>query len=190
MVDAAVNSGVNGLVLTEHGILWKPEKLEPLQEEAAKREILILAGQEVTCMDMGKRQDFLIFGLDESLGTRGLAKDLVNEAHDKGGLVIAAHPFKPSRLGVGYHGAGDDIYHLGVDAVELLHPSHDNIAREKVRAAAENLSIPMTGGSDAHEIYQLGAYATRFFDEVETMADLIQGIRAGRIEAVNGDSKV
>lgn len=190
LVDAAVSSGIHGLVLTEHGILWKPEKLQPLQEEAAKRGILILAGQEITCMEMGKRQDFLIFGLNESLGTRGLAKDLVNEAHDKGGLVIAAHPFKPSRLGVGYHGAGDDIYHLGVDAIELLHPSHDNIAREKVKAAAHDLNIPVTGGSDAHEIYQLGKYATRFFDKVETMEDLIQVINTGKLEPVNGDSKL
>jgi hypothetical protein len=139
---------------------------------------------------MGKRQDFLVFGLDESLGTRGSAKDLVKEAHDRGGLVIAAHPFKPSRLGVGYHGAGDDIYELDVDALELFHPSHDQEARQKVRVAAQAMDIPMTAGSDAHELYQVGAFGVKFPDPVETIWDIMEQIRSGNAEPVNGDNRI
>jgi hypothetical protein len=190
LIKAALAARIDGMILTEHGIIWDPLKLAPLGEEAEREGVLILAAQEVTSLHMGKRQDFIVLGLSESMGARGSAKDLVNEAHDRGGLVIAAHPFKPSRLGVGYHGAGEDIYELGVDAVELLHPSHDRAARDKVRQAAAALNIPMTGGSDAHEIYELGSYATRFLDHVQSMEDIIQAIRKKRIEPVNGDPRI
>ena len=178
--------GLDGLVLTEHGILWREDKLAPLRDEAAEQGILILAGQEVTCMEQGRRQDFLVFGPDESLGTSDKAEEMIRRVHDEGGVVVAAHPFKPSRLGVGYHGVGDNVYDLEVDAIELYHPEQDQKAQEKVRLAARFLDVPMTGGSDAHEIYRLGACATRFFNQVTSIQDLITEIRARRLEALNG----
>lgn len=190
LIEQARHVGLDGLVLAEHGILWREEKLAPLRDEAANHDLVILAGQEVTCVDAGRRQDFLVFGMNESMGTSPSPQELIERVHDQGGVVVAAHPFKPSRLGTGYHGAGDDIYDLEIDAVELYHPDHNQAAREKVRAAADALGIPVTGGSDAHEIYDLGANATRFQVRLNTIEDLIAEIRAGRVEPLNGAGRV
>ena len=186
LIERACLAGLQGLVLTEHGILWPKDKLECLRETASSRGLLILAGQEITCLDRGRRQDFLVFGMKKSLGTAASARALIETVHGEGGLVIAAHPYKPSRLGTGYHGAGDDIYDLEVDALELLHPNHNPEARAKVLAAAETKGIPMTGGSDAHDIYEVGLYCTSFPDNVENMDQLIEAIRNGRIRPENG----
>ncbi|MDY6852156.1 MAG: PHP-associated domain-containing protein [Thermodesulfobacteriota bacterium] len=186
IVGQAVKVGLDGVVFTEHGILWAEKRLAPLREEGAKHGLLILAGQEITCMYKGRRQDFLVFGINRSLGTSSSPRKLIQLVHDEGGIVLAAHPFKPSRLGVGYHGAGEDIYDLDLDGVEMQHPDHNEKAKQKVKAAAEKLRIPMTGGSDSHEIYQLGEFSTRFVNRVTNMEELVAEIRAGRVEPVNG----
>ena len=186
LISRALTVGLDGLVLTEHGILWKENKLAPLRDKAAEHGLLLMAGQEITCMEMGRRQDFLVFGVGESLGASLRVHDLIQRVHEEGGVIVAAHPFKPSRLRDGYHGVGEAIYDLTLDGVELYHPEQDKEARQKVRAAARKLGIPMTGGSDAHEIYQLGECSTRFFNPVRDLEDLVGEIRAGRIEALNG----
>ena len=185
LIPRAGALGLDGLVLTEHGILWPEEKLAPVRDLAAEHNLVLLAGQEVTCPEQGRRQDFLVFGIDRSLGSCPSARELIELVHGEGGVVIAAHPFKPSRLGVGYHGAGDDIYHLDIDAVELFHPDHSREARTKVQKAAALKGLPMTGGSDAHELYQLGTNWTRFEQRVEKVEDLINQIKKGNITPEN-----
>ncbi len=186
LVRQSKTAGLDGVILTEHGILWPEEKLALLREEAAKQNLLILAGQEVTCLEKGRRQDFLVFGLSESLGAGASARDLIDRVHDRGGVVVAAHPFKPSRLGVGYHGAGDDIYSLDLDGVELQHPDHNEEARKKVETAAKTMGLPMTGGSDAHELDQVGSHSTYFQNPVRTIEEAMAEIRSGRVKPVNG----
>jgi len=186
LIGRAAEIGLDGLALTEHGILWTEENLAPLREKAAGRGLTILAGEEVTCFFNGRKQDFLVFGLKRSLGSATSPRELVHRVHGDGGIVIAAHPFKPSRLGVGYHGIGEDLYDLDLDAIELHHPDHNDEAREKVREAARMLGIPMTGGSDAHELDRLGVSSTRFFNRIATVEDFTVELRAGRVEPLRG----
>ncbi|MFH1140053.1 MAG: PHP-associated domain-containing protein [Pseudomonadota bacterium] len=184
--EQAREVGLDGLVLTEHGILWPEEKLAPLRERAWELGVLILSGQEITCVDRGRRQDFLVFGVNHSLGYFPTPHKLIERVHGEGGVVVAAHPFKPSRFGVGYHGIGEAMLDLDLDGVEYHHPDHDQAARDKVRAAAEEMKIPMTGGSDAHEIFRLGDFSTHFFHPIHTVEDLVREIKAGRLEPRNG----
>lgn len=187
LIQRVLHVGLDGAVLTEHGILWRGDKLAPLVDLAGERGLLLLAGQEVTCFHKGRREgDFLVFGLEYSLGSNLAAKDMIERVHAEGGVVVAAHPYKPSRLGVSYYGAGDEIYELRLDALELYHPEHDEEARRKVKVAAGTLGIPMTGGSDAHELYHVGVCCTRFNKRVASMQDLVEAIRQGDIEPLNG----
>jgi len=189
LIEQALKVGLDGFVLTEHGILWASARLVPLQEEGARNGLVILAGQEITCMDRGRRLDFLVFGLNRSLGSASSPQDLIDLVHYEGGVIVAAHPYKPSRLGVGYHGVGDNLYDLDLDGVELQHPDHNEEAKRKVQAAAKKLGLPMTGGSDAHDIFQLGACATFFQNRVSTIEELGAEIKAGRVEALNGATR-
>lgn len=186
LLPRAAQCGLDGIVLTEHGKLWPEARLAEARAEAATYGLLLLCGQEVTCFHQGRRQDFLVYGLDESLGGFETPETLIELVHSRGGVVTAAHPFKPSRLGVGYHGAGDRVLDLDLDAIELQHPDHDEAAKAKVRAVAEKRGLPMTGGSDAHDLFQVGTYATRFERRIETIADLVAEIKAGRVTPVNG----
>lgn len=185
LLERAKQAGLDGIALTEHGILWPKDALDDLRESARRVDLALFAGQEVSCLTGGVRLDFLVFGVDQSIGSANSPPHLADFVHQRRGVLIAAHPFKPSRLGVGFQGVGEDIRRLSIDAVEYYHPSHDESARERVMSAAHARGLPLTGGGDAHELDQVGRYATRFLKPISAVADMVVEIRAGRIAAVD-----
>ena len=42
-----------------------------------------------------------------------------------------------------------------------------------------SLGLPATGGSDAHEVYEVGQYITRFSNPIKDEKDLINALRSG-----------
>lgn len=54
--------------------------------------------------------------------------------------------------------------------------------RRKTGALAEELGIPMVGGSDTHQAVQYGCIRTGFEKEVRTVYDLYEEMKAGRYE--------
>jgi len=65
----------------------------------------------------------LVFGLRKSLWGSFSAGELVERVHGEGGIIIAAHPYKLSRGGKNhYYGAGNLIYQLALDAVDITIP--------------------------------------------------------------------
>jgi hypothetical protein len=43
---------------------------------------------------------------------------------------------------------------------------------------AESLGFPATGGSDAHEVAEVGVYATRFSADIRSETELIQALKS------------
>ncbi|MCP4668534.1 MAG: hypothetical protein GY849_19495, partial [Deltaproteobacteria bacterium] len=66
-----------------------------------------------------------------------------------------------------------------VDAVEVL---NGKVTEQENRFASEvaaGLGLPVTGGSDAHEVDEVGVYATRFAHAIENEEDLITALKKG-----------
>ncbi|MBP7137645.1 MAG: PHP domain-containing protein [Syntrophaceae bacterium] len=186
LVGQAASAGLSGFALTEHGMRWPDAEFGRLRDIAAERGMLLINGQEINTFDASHRSEgeFLVFGLSRSLTKECPAAELVHTVHEEGGIVIAAHPYKLARGGKShYYGAGDRVYQLKLDAIELCHPDHGESAMKKVRRAMEELKIPGTGGSDAHKILQVGSCVTVFENPVRNEDDFIREIRAGRIRA-------
>lgn len=182
LILRAKKIGLDGIALTEHGIRWPDERIDALLAKTRAKDLVIIVGQEVTCFDRGRREgDFLVFGVHESLGSNISARRLIERAHGDGGIVIPAHPYKRSRIGDSYYGVGDGLYKLEVDAIELYHPEHDDEAIAKVKEASVKMGLPMTGGSDAHEIFMVGTCTTVFLNQIRDERDFIEAIKKGRI---------
>lgn len=186
IIDQAVSARLDGLALTEHGMRWPDEQFENLRLAASARGIVLINGQEIHARDARGRSEgeYLIFGVNRSMTKEKTASELVEVVHDEGGIIIAAHPYKLSRGGRSrYYGAGDLIYKLKLDGIELFHPDHSETAMSKVRKAMEQMKIPGTGGSDAHKILNIGSYVTIFENPVLNEKDFLKEIRAGRFRA-------
>ncbi|MBW2146665.1 MAG: PHP domain-containing protein [Deltaproteobacteria bacterium] len=181
MVGRALEMGLDGIAITEHEYTWSDEEIRELVKKTHAETLIILAGQEVRCYEHWEIQgDFLVFG------TRGnfyapTARELIQRVHRSGGIVIAAHPY---RSGLSVLGAGDMVYDLDIDALELHHPNHPPESVKKARWAMERLKIPGIGGSDAHHADQVGCCTTRFHREVHDLFQMMDEIRRGRVRAL------
>lgn len=192
IVGQAVAARLDGIAITEHGMRWPDEEFGRLRRMAACRGIVFINGQEIKTFDSANRSEgeFLIFGLRRSLTQACSASELIQTVHEEGGIVIAAHPYKLSRNGKShYYGAGDLVYKLKLDGIELCHPDHNDLAMKKVKKAMDELKIPGTGGSDAHKILNIGSYVTVFENPVLSEEDFLREIRAGRIRAEKRQDK-
>ena len=192
LIQQAVRRELNGIALTEHGTRWPDNKFDELRRLADPHGLILINGQEIlaTSARNGMEGEFLVFGLKKSVWGSLSARELVERVHGEGGILIAAHPYKLSRGGKHhYYGAGNLIYELAVDALELYHPGHNERALAKIRKAMEDRGLPGTGSSDAHRIFEVGSFVTLFENQVRGEEDLIREVRRGKIEGARNPVK-
>jgi hypothetical protein len=71
-----------------------------------------------------------------------------------------------------------------VDAVEVLNSKVTADENGFAAKVAAGLGLPVTGGSDAHQVAEIGVYATRFPGVVRDEKELITALRSGECEPV------
>jgi predicted metal-dependent phosphoesterase TrpH len=175
--------GLDGICLTDHNYVWGKTVVDQL---ARHHDFLILRGNEITT-DQG---DMLVFGLGKEV--QGIIKldelrSLVSEA---GGFIIAAHPFRgfllfgSGQLGLTPEKAMERPLFKQVDGIEVLNSKVTEEENHFASEVARGMGLGGTGGSDAHQVSEVGLCATRFFSKITSEKDLIDALRGGRYEAV------
>lgn len=72
-------------------------------------------------------------------------RDAIAMVHDCGGIAVLAHPG-----GEGTLTRLTALKEMGLDGVEVLHPSHSAEDRKRLLAVCEHLELVPSGGSDSH----------------------------------------
>jgi len=93
------------------------------------------------------------------------AAETIRRIHEQGGLAVAAHPFHPLRgTARGHYSVGRMVPDLPLDAVEVVNNAGVFSWFYDALAAMRNVEwmLPVTGGSDAHDVWYLGSAVTRF----------------------------
>ncbi|MDY6790623.1 MAG: PHP domain-containing protein [Thermodesulfobacteriota bacterium] len=184
LIKEAKNIGLDGICLTDHNYVWQKKQVEELRQ---KHGFLILRGNEITT-DQG---DMLVFGMYKDI--RGIIKleDLKKKVLNADGFMIAAHPFRgflvfgAGQLGLTAEKAKTRSLFQFVDAIEVL---NGKVTEKENKLAAEVsavLKLPATGGSDAHEVDEVGKYATRFTGSISNEKELLAALKNGDYNAVN-----
>jgi hypothetical protein len=98
--------------------------------------------------------------------------EVADRAHERGCAAILAHPYRNST--VAESGAA-------LDAVEVngKHPKR----RAKVERLADELDLPLVGGSDAHFPFEVGRAYTAIDADDLTPEAVVDAVRDGRVEA-------
>ncbi len=183
LVEEAKRIGLDGICLTDHNFLWDPGLVEGLRQ---KHEFLIMRGNEITT-DQG---DMVVFGLYKDIQGIIRLKELREEVLRAGGFMIAAHPFRGfltfgmGQLGLTPEKAMERPLLKMVDAIEVLNGKVTEKENSFASEVAAGLGLPGTGGSDAHEVDEVGVYATRFADAIENEEDLIKAFKNGNFSPV------
>ena len=188
LVDAARQSGIDGICLTEHDDFWP---LDHAQELSRRHGILVIPGAEINT-DAGH---VLVFGLDRYKFGMHKPAFLREEADRHGAVLIAAHPYRrrfladpgedPAVRSEMMQRALDDEMLRLFDAVESRNgrgQESENLFSEDLRIA---LGVPGTGGSDTHYLHQMGTAATLFERRIESLEELVAELKAGRMRAVD-----
>jgi len=111
--------------------------------------------------------------------------DAIRLVHAQGGLAVAAHPFHPLRgTARGYQSIARLIPELPLDAIEVVNNAGVFSRLYDAWAALRNVEwmLPVTAGSDAHDVWYLGSATTGF--PGRDAAALRRALAAGRTRAL------
>jgi len=159
--------GLDGLAITDHNEI--KGSLEAFAI-AASEGVVVVRGMEVSAIE----GHVLALGVRQPI-PRGLSvPETVEKIRLAGGVAIAAHPSRfPS--GMGLKRARD----MDFDGIEVLNGGSSRRSNERAKIVAEHRGLPMTAGSDAHGIEQLGK-AWTVIESASNEDDVIQAISQGR----------
>ncbi len=84
-------------------------------------------------------------------------RDAIGWIHAAGGRAVWAHPLaRPIQRQGGFDTLARELREAGLDGIEEIHPAQDPVARRRVRRAASELGLRVTGGSDFHGVASSG----------------------------------
>jgi predicted metal-dependent phosphoesterase TrpH len=167
IVERCKALGLDGFAITDHNAIQG--SLEAA--ELAKLDGLIaVRGVEVSTVD----GHVLAYGLSEPV-PKGLSiQETIDKVHAAGGVVVAGHPVRfPSGIGL------ENSANRSFDAIEVLNGGNSNRSNRKALKLAERLGKPVTAGSDAHKIHEIGK-SFIVVDGVASEAELLDALRSGR----------
>ncbi|MCU0852621.1 MAG: CehA/McbA family metallohydrolase [Thermoplasmata archaeon] len=163
ILRACKSAGLDGLAVTDHNAIEGSLEAHSL---APSEGLIAVRGVEVS----SKEGHILAFGVQEVLPRGMPAAETIDRIHALGGIAVAAHPLRhPS--GVGRKVASTAKF----DAIEVVNSASSPRTNRATGAIAEQRALPVTGGSDAHRIEELGRAYT-VFDGVETEDQAIDQI--------------
>ncbi len=183
LIEKAKQVGLDGICLTDHNYVWSQDEIENLRQ---KHGFLVLRGNEITTA----QGDMLVFGCYRDIKGIISLEELRKEVLQSGGIIIAAHPFRgflvvgADQLGLTVEKAAQRQMFNLIDAVEVLNGKVTEKENSFALGVARRLDLPVTGGSDAHEVYEVGQYATRFFSKINNEKDLVDALKNSRFEPV------
>ena len=164
--------GLRGFALTDHNSVRGHAELAALRSKHSA--YLLLPGVEVSTAD----GHLLAFGVSEAPPPRRPVAESVEWVRAHGGEAVPAHPFRWA------HGVGRRLVEtVPVRAIETRNGHNSEVANLRAEEVAARRRIGTTGGSDAHELRDLGRAYTEFDASVATVDDLLEAIRRGRTVA-------
>lgn len=181
VVVRAAQLGLSAIALSDHNTF----RGSALALEAARKldlGLVVIPADEVRT----SKGDVLVLCpyVPEEDPPRGLRPyELKAWSEERGCITIAAHPFQPGRKGVGRY----LIKHYSeFDAVEVWNARGLPFLNWLAERFARSKGLPMTSGSDAHVLSELGEAPTLVNSSSCSAEDIIESIRRGRCSPTKG----
>lgn len=145
---------------------------------SAYPDVLIIPGVEISTFE----GDLIILGVAELPPEPWTAENVIDFAHERNALVIAAHPYRE-------FGLGDLTKNYDVDAVEILNGVASPYANKLAEYLAKTMGLPGVAGTDAHRISELWTVYT----EVQASLDIdeiLKALKKGLVNVFTADKSI
>ncbi len=161
--------GLDGLAITDHNAIAGSVEAYGLAKELG---LIVVRGVEVST----GQGHVLALGVSELVPKGMTVAETIEKIHSLGGIAVAAHPKRfPSGIGL-------DVARRGrFDAIEAVNGGSSRRSNALARRVAEERRLPVTAGSDAHELLQLGKAYT-VIEPCGTEDEVLDAIRKGRTQ--------
>lgn len=170
--------GLDGICITDHDSLGLRNQGEALTQSFGLK---VIVGVEIYTLD----GDLLCFGIDQLPEERMSAQDTIDFVLKRGGVCIAAHPYRQNNRGL-----GDKIFQVtGLSAIEGFNGRTSDYYNAISVKGARFSQMNITGGSDAHTLEEIGTYATSFDHAIENEQDFIEALKLGKFQPVSLTSR-
>ncbi len=171
-----LEQGIRVQAITDHDEVRGAQELQETVENDPDLELVIIVGEEILT-DQG---EIIGLYLQERIEPGLSPSETVHQIHEQGGLVLLPHGFDPLKRLRLDPVAREEIAH-NIDIVETYNA---RISRPRWNDAAaewaEERDLPMSAGSDAHLLRDIGAaWQDVPFQLVNTPQDLLHCIRQG-----------
>ncbi len=165
ILQQAVKKGLDGIAICDHNTV-EGSLIGIRRARELNLPLIVLPGMEVSTTE----GHLLVLGIRENIPQNLTYLETISIARQKGGVIIAAHPFKSG--GIGY-GARD------ADAVETFNSRCIFGENTKAREMAQENGKPGVGGSDSHLLSTIGIAYTDIEAEPDERS-ILSAIREGR----------
>lgn len=179
MIQAAIESGLDGLVITDHDRFVPRERLAYLNAKYAP--FRVFGGVEVTThaehvLVLGVHDDRLAIGPGRTWWSYS---DLHAFVTARGGFLAVAHPFRFNHARIGV-----DLDRFTPHALEVYSRNTPASAVPRIKAIAARLDVPLLSNSDAHHRNDVGAYYNLLDEEPEDVEALVRTLKEEAFEPV------
>lgn len=162
----AVERRLDGIAICDHNTV-EGSLLAKRRAKELNLPLLVLSGTEISTT----QGHLIVLGASENIPPNLTPQETIRIAHQKGGLVIAPHPFKLRSIG---NLGGKDI-----DAIETFNSRCIFGENAKAKEMAQALGKPQVGGSDSHMFATIGIGYTEIDADSEEESVLL-AIKEGR----------
>ncbi|HTT26347.1 MAG TPA: CehA/McbA family metallohydrolase [Thermoplasmata archaeon] len=168
IIDQLGPAGLQGFALTDHNSVAGHSELARLATQYPRYRLI--PGVEVSTRD----GHVLGYGVAEAPPPYRPAEETIGWILAHGGVPVPAHPCRWS------HGIGRRLAEqLAVPALETTNGHNPEIANARAELIAARRQIGSTGGSDVHELRDLGRAYTEFPEDVDSIPEILTAIRIG-----------
>jgi predicted metal-dependent phosphoesterase TrpH len=167
---AAESRGLNGFALTDHNTVAGHAELVRCRERFPG--LVFVPGVEVSTQE----GHLLAYGVLEAPPAQRPVDETIEWVRARGGSPVLAHPFRLS------HGVGPAVAETArVAAIETQNGHNSPRANRRAAAVATHRGLGGTGGSDVHELSDLGRSFTEFPEGVTRVDEVLRALRDGSV---------
>lgn len=171
-----VEKGITIQAITDHNVIWGAQKLQEIIYGRSEIPLTIIVGEEISTTE----GELIGLFLKEKIEAGFSPEDTVREIEKQEGLVLLPHGFDPLKR-----------WHLKMEArkkitasIDIVETFNSRISRPRWNRAAvkwaEERGVPMSAGSDAHTIADIGnAWTEVPARPVNSPAELLDALRDG-----------
>lgn len=179
MIRAAIESGLDGMAITDHDRFVPPDRLAYLGAKYAP--FRVLGGIEVTTLG----EHVLVLGVQDEILEEGWwsYSDLHDFVVARDGFLCVAHPFR-------FNGRRIDADLEGhpPHALEIYSHNTPRLAASRISQLGGELEASLLSDSDAHRANEVGCHYNVLEEEPRDIDELVRMLKAGAIDVVAPDS--